>query len=114
MRHLDPVAAARAAVSARSDRPAMAILHDSPDTRIIVFRLDAGQTVPPHRSASTVVLTVLSGTGVLSGEPAATPAEQRCTTADVVAYEPNELHGMRAGTDELIVLATITPRPGER
>jgi quercetin dioxygenase-like cupin family protein len=114
VRHLDPIGTARAAVSARGDRPAMSILHDSADARLITFRLAPGQTVPPHRSSSTVILTVLSGTGVLSGDPAATPSERRCTVGDIVAYEPNELHGMRADTDELIVLATITPRPGER
>lgn len=32
----------------------------------------------------------------------------------VVVYEPYELHGMRAADAEFIVLATITPRPGER
>jgi quercetin dioxygenase-like cupin family protein len=35
-------------------------------------------------------------------------------TGDVVTYEPNELHGMRAVTEELVLLATITPRPGTR
>jgi hypothetical protein len=33
----------------------------------------------------------------------------------MVAYAPGELHGMRATEGaELLLMATITPRPGER
>jgi hypothetical protein len=31
----------------------------------------------------------------------------------MVTYSPNELHGMRAGDEELLLLATIAPRPGD-
>ena len=31
-----------------------------------------------------------------------------------MVYDPEELHGMRATEGELLLLATITPRPGER
>ncbi|HEU4629924.1 MAG TPA: cupin domain-containing protein [Gemmatimonadaceae bacterium] len=88
----------------------MAILHDAPDVRLVVFRLAPGQAVPPHRSTSSVLLTVLEGAGTLSGAG----AERRCTAGDVVAYAPEELHGMRADDGELLLLATITPRPGSR
>ena len=66
--------------------------------------------MPPHRSPSTVLLTVLAGTGTLSGAE----GERVCTAGDVVAYAPDELHGMRATDGELQLLATITPRPGAR
>jgi quercetin dioxygenase-like cupin family protein len=110
MKHLVPVQAARTAVSAHAGRPATAILHDSPDARLVVFRLAPGQAVPPHQSVSTVTLAVLEGTGVLSGGD----GERTCSAGDVVVYAPNELHGMRATDGELLLLATITPRPGER
>jgi len=110
MKALDPVEAARTAVSAHPNRPATAVIHDSEDVRLVVFRLAAGQQVPPHTSHSTVMLRVLEGSGVLSGGT----GERECTTGDLVAYEPNELHGMRATDEELLVLATITPRPGNR
>jgi len=103
-------AAARAAVAAHPDRPATAILHDSPDARLVVFRLAPGQSVSPHRSTSSVILHVLRGSGQLSGES----AEQAVSTGDMVVYQPNELHGMRANDQELLLLATITPRPGAR
>lgn len=97
-----------------ANRPATAILHDTPDVRLIVFRLMPGQEVPAHRSLSSVVLTVLAGTGVLSGEQDGHPCEQVCAAGDVMAYAPNELHAMRALDDELLLLASITPRPGAR
>ena len=106
---LDPRAAAHAAHAAPG-RPATAVLHDAPDARLVVFRLAPGQAVPPHRSASTVTLAVLEGAGVLSGGD----GERACATGDVVVYAPDETHGMRATDRELLLLATITPRPGER
>jgi len=113
---LDPRAAARAAVSTNPARPATAIVHDSPDARLVVFRLAPGQAVAPHRSASTVLLEVLDGAGTLSGEADGGAADERaCRAGDAVLYAPNELHGMRAGDGaELLLLATITPRPGTR
>ena len=107
---LAPQAAAREAHAAHAARPATAILHDSADLRLVVFRLAPGQAVPPHRSASTVMLTVLAGAGTLSGGD----DERACAAGDVVVYDPGELHGMRATDGELLLLATITPRPGER
>ncbi|MDF1501375.1 cupin domain-containing protein [Roseisolibacter sp. H3M3-2] len=107
---LDPRAAARAAHAASSTRPATAVLHDGPDARLVVFRLAPGQAVPPHRSASTVTLAVLEGAGVLSGGD----GERACAAGDVAVFQPDELHGMRAEGGELLLLATITPRPGSR
>ena len=106
---LDPRTAAYNAVG-RTARPATAILFDSADVRLVVFRLEPGQAVPPHQSTSSVMLTVLQGEGWVSDAK----AERMCAVGDVVCYEPNELHGMRAGDRPLHLLATITPRPGER
>jgi len=115
MTRLDAMHAARDAVSAHPDRPATAIVHDVADARLVVFRLAAGQTVAPHRSTSTVLLAVLAGAGVLSGEEDGAPVERPCVAGDMVAYAPSELHGMRADRgEELLLLATITPRPGAR
>lgn len=107
---LDPRGAARTATAAHPGRPAMSIVHDTPDARLVVFRLAPGQEVRPHRSTSSVLLTVLDGRGVLSGEG----AERACASGDVVAYDPHELHGMRAPDEELVLLATITPAPAAR
>lgn len=114
MKVLTPIDAARSAVAPNSSRPATAVLLDTPDARLVVFRLAPGQSVPSHKNASTVLLTVLSGSGFLTGERDGQPDERECSAGDVIAYAPHESHAMRAGESELMLLATITPRPGER
>lgn len=110
MRHLDPADAARAAVAAHPDRPATALVHDARDVRLVVFRIAPGQAVPSHTSRSTVVLQVISGGGLISGPEVEIPA----AAGAVIAFEPGEEHGMRALDSELVILATIAPRPGSR
>jgi quercetin dioxygenase-like cupin family protein len=107
---LDPRTAARDAVAASPTRPATAVIHDAPDARLVVFRIAPGQEVAPHTSVSTVLLTVLAGSGILSGGD----EERRCAAGELVTYPPGERHGMRAIDEELLLLATITPRPGTR
>ena len=105
--------ARRAAVDAKvsnSTRPATAIVHDTPDARVVVFRIAPGQTVAPHRNGSTVILTVLSGHGIVTGGD----SRRVVSAGEVVAFEPNELHGMSAVDAEFVLLATITPRPSAR
>lgn len=111
MKHLDATAAALAAVAPNATRPATAVIHDSDDVRLVVFRIGAGQQVAPHHSPSTVILRVLAGSGILSG---ADGKERTCIGGDTIVYEPNEMHGMRSDVDELLILATIAPRPGSR
>lgn len=78
----------------------------------MIFRLDAGQTVPPHSSDSSVLLTVVRGPGYVSGSMDGEVKETAVDTGVVVTYLPNEVHGMRAGARVFIVVATIAPRPG--
>jgi quercetin dioxygenase-like cupin family protein len=108
MKVLDPRRAATEAVTANASRPATAIVHDSDDARLVVFRLAPGQAVAPHRSNSTVMLSVLGGSGFVSGSE----GERDVSAGDLVVYAPDEVHGMRAGDEELTLLATIAPRPG--
>lgn len=110
MNRYDPGAAARAAVSAAPDRPAVSILHDSEEARLVVFRLAPGQRVAEHTSTSSVFLTVVSGTGYVSGSG----GEQPVGPGEIVAFESKEPHGMRADREELVLAAFITPRPGSR
>lgn len=103
----DTPAVAAGAVSARPDRPATALVHDATDVRLVLFRIEPGQQVAPHTSPSTVVLTVLSGAGLVTGGD----REQPARAGMVVAYAPNERHGMRAVDERMVVLAAIAPRP---
>ncbi|MEO9046704.1 MAG: cupin domain-containing protein [Gemmatimonadaceae bacterium] len=100
------------AVSANPDRASTAILYDSDDARVVVFRIDAGQSVPLHSSDSTVLLTVVSGSGFVSGPVDGVVSEQRVTAGIVATYSPGEMHGMRADSGDLVIVATIAPRPG--
>jgi quercetin dioxygenase-like cupin family protein len=107
---LDALEAARTAVAANASRPATAVIHDSDDLRLVVFRLSPGQQVPPHTSHSTVTLTVLEGSGIISGGD----GERECSKGDIITYERNELHGMKADSEEFLLLAAIAPRPSSR
>ena len=104
------LALAEGAVSGRSERPATAVLHDSPDARVVVFRIEPGQEVTPHTSTSTVLLSVVAGRGMVSGAS----GEQAVIPGDLVAYDVGELHGMRAAGERLVIAAVIAPRPGAR
>lgn len=107
---LDPKSAARAAIGVAASRPATALLFDSADMRLIVFRLKPGTSVPVHTSESSVMLTVLDGEGIIRSDI----EERVCRAGDVVCFAPREPHGMAAMNEEFQLLATITPRPGER
>lgn len=107
MKILDLRAAAAAAVSSNPTRPATAVVHDAPAVRLVVFRIEPGQQVAPHTNPGTVVLTVLSGRGSISGAG----ETHEVGAGSVVAYAPGELHAMRAGEESFCLLATII-RPG--
>lgn len=103
MKLLDTHAAARDAVASNPTRPATATVHDAPGVRLVVFRLEPGQHVAPHVSEMTVLLTVLSGHGVISGGDRETEAGP----GEIATFAPGELHGMRAGDERFCLLATI-------
>ena len=107
---LDPAASARDAVAAQPTRPATKMLLDTADARVVVFRIAPGQAVPPHRSDASVLLLVLEGSGVVSGGD----GERVAGTGDLLAFEPGEMHGMRAEAEPFHLLAVIAPRPGSR
>jgi quercetin dioxygenase-like cupin family protein len=108
MKAYDLRAAAAAAVSAGRDRPAVAMLHDHEDARLVIFRIAPGQQVASHTSSSSVFMTVVSGSGLVSGGE----DERPVNAGDVLAFAPREPHGMRAEREELVIAALIAPRPG--
>lgn len=106
----DTRTAAASAVSSRPDRPATTLLHDCPDARVLLFRIEPGQEVPVHTNASSVLLEIVSGTGTVAGAA----GERRVGPGDIVVYEPHEPHGMRAASEQMVIVAVIAPRPGSR
>ncbi|MEP7067190.1 MAG: cupin domain-containing protein [Gemmatimonadota bacterium] len=110
MKLLNLLDTAREAAPARPDRPAMVVVSDEAAARLVVFRIAPGQSVPPHRNASLVMLTVIRGTGTIAGESEGAAITRPCGSGDLFVFQPGELHGMSTGADELILLAAITPR----
>lgn len=110
MKRYDPAESARSAVSAAPDRPAVSVLHDEDEGRLVVFRIAPGQKVARHTSTSNVFLTVVSGTGYVTG----VEGERAVGAGEIIAIAPREPHAMRADREELVLAAFITPRPGSR
>jgi quercetin dioxygenase-like cupin family protein len=106
MKVLDASALAAETVS-HAGRPATALVHDSADARVVIFRIEPGQQVPVHTSASTVILTIMSGSGVVTG----IEGERVVRAGGLVTYDAMEPHGMRAGDEQLVIAAVIAPRP---
>jgi quercetin dioxygenase-like cupin family protein len=104
MKVIDAITAARAAVSANPSRPAAATVQDAPGVRLVVLRIEPEQEVAPHVSEATVLLTVLDGTGIISGGEG---EKIIAGPGSVVVFEPQELHGMRATGERFTLLATI-------
>lgn len=101
---------AAAAISANATRPATALMHDSADARVVMFRIEPGQQVAEHTSSSTVLLIVISGSGVVSGAT----GNSDVRAGDIIAYAADEPHGMRANDETFVLAAVIAPRPGVR
>lgn len=97
-----------AAPPARPDRPSTRVLHDEPNLRVIAFHLLPGQTVPPHRSTSTVLVQVIAGAGRFAGED----AEATLRAGESAVYRPGETHSITATGEPLVFHAVIAPRPG--
>lgn len=110
MKVYDARVTAAQAVANHPDRPATALLHDSADARVVMFRIEPGQEVPVHTSTSTVLLVIVAGTGTVAGGD----GDRRVGPGDIVAYDPQEPHGMRADGEQLVIAAIIAPRPGSR
>ena len=108
MRLHDPVHAPELARSPERTRPAVSIAEDSPDARLVFFRIAPGQRVATHASASSVVLVVMAGSGFVSGSD----GEREVRAGMIAAIDPREPHGMRSGAEELVLAAVIAPRPG--
>jgi quercetin dioxygenase-like cupin family protein len=92
---------------ARVDRHATAVLHDEANARVIAFTLGPGQVIGTHRSASTVLVHVVRGSGRFEGEAGAAELEVGATAV----FSPGEAHGMTAGEDGLEFLAVLSPGP---
>ncbi len=91
----------------RTDRPASALLHDEANVRVVAFALEPGQIVPPHSSASTVMVHVRRGGGRFLGAGDAA----RLAAGESAIYQAAETHSIEAGSEGVEFLAIISPGP---
>ncbi|HEX7243350.1 MAG TPA: AraC family ligand binding domain-containing protein [Longimicrobiaceae bacterium] len=91
----------------REDRPATAVAHDEENARVVTFDLLPGQRVPPHRNASTVIVSVVAGSGTFRGADGAALLR----AGEMAVYAPGEEHSIEAGEGPLSFVAVIAPRP---
>ncbi len=89
------------------DRPASQLVHDSDDMRVVVFGLEPGQVVSAHVSPSSVLMTVVEGSGTFLVKEGV----REVKAGDVTICAPNEPHGMTAGNERMVILAVIAPSP---
>ncbi len=92
----------------RAERPATVVLHDEANARIVAFRLEPGQRIPPHHSNSTVIVQVTAGSGTFIGED----GRALLSAGETAVYAPGETHAIEAGDEPLRFLAILAPRPG--
>lgn len=83
------------------------LVHDSPNSRVVLFSFEPGQGLEAHTSTSEVIFMGMEGSAtVLLGDEETPIAEK-----EIVVCPPNVPHGLRAA-ERAAVLAIITPRPG--
>lgn len=92
---------------ANADRPATRLLHDEPNVRLVAFHLQPGQVVKEHFSPSSVLLQVIEGEGLFTGDG----GDARLAAGEAVMYAPGEMHGIRAESEALRFVAVIAPGP---
>jgi len=90
------------------DRPISEVVYEDENAKIIRFYVRAGQEIKPHKSSSSVYITVLKGK--LSFYIGKDETEREVGEGATVFYEPNELHGFKALEDS-VVEAIVTPKP---
>lgn len=87
--------------------PFRELVYEDTNARVIRFYLREGQEIRPHRSPSSVFISVLSGK--LSFFIGREGKEETLDAGSTVFYEPEELHGFKALEDS-VAEAVITPK----
>jgi quercetin dioxygenase-like cupin family protein len=92
----------------RTERPSTQIVHDDSFARVVAFHLLPGQKVPPHHSSSRVLVHVIEGAGLFSGDTSA-----MLSAGEMAVFAPGETHAIEALETSLRFVAILTPRPGD-
>lgn len=87
-------------------RPMSRLLADSPEARVVLFSIRAGQEIPAHISPSRVFMYCAQGAGAFLKGTDQIPVK----AGTLVECDPYENHGMSA-TEDMLVMAVIAPCP---
>lgn len=93
-------------ITFKPDRISREMIFDSPEMRIALMCLDAGQKLDPHRAPLRLLMYCVEGKGTFTvGDSKIEADEKTCITC-----EPMVLHGFAADKGEsLVVMAVVTP-----
>lgn len=82
------------------------MLFDSPEMRIALMCLEAGQKLEPHKAPLRLLMYVVEGSGTFTvGDKKIVANEKTCIPCD-----PMVPHGFSADKgDKLVVMAVVTP-----
>ncbi|RUM28859.1 MAG: cupin domain-containing protein [Aquifex sp.] len=90
------------------EKPVSEVVYEDANAKVVRFYLKGGQEIKPHKSSSSVYITVLKGK--LNFFLGKDNSEVEVRAGGTVFYEPDELHGFKALEDS-VVEAVITPKP---
>jgi len=93
------------------EKPLSEVVYEDANAKVVRFYLKGGQEIKPHKSPSSVCITVLKGK--LNFFLGKDNSEVEVYAGGTVFYEPEELHGFKALEDS-VVEAVITPKPTHR
>lgn len=94
-----------------ADKPVVEKIYENETVRVVLFYLKSGSIIDLHTSTSTVITTVLKGSGkfyIGSRENIKILQE-----GETLIYDPNEPHGFEA-VEDMVVQAIITLLPVKR
>ncbi|NOY52512.1 MAG: cupin domain-containing protein [Deltaproteobacteria bacterium] len=87
--------------------PVKQFLQDTPEMKMALLCMEAGQEIPPHGAPARVMMQVLDG----EGEFTLGNKKRKGIAGNLLLCNPDEPHGVRAVT-RLTVLAVVAPNPG--
>ncbi len=93
-------------INFKLDKISREMLSDSPEMRIALMCLEAGQKLEPHKAPLRLLMYVVEGKGTITvGEESLEVDEKTCVPCD-----PMIMHGFAADKGEkLVIMAVVTP-----
>lgn len=81
-------------------------IFETPELLINLFGFKTGQVLPDHKTSSTAVIQILTGSMTVT----ANGHDHQLTAGETITLEPHQPHSLRAHTDSVVQLI-LTPHP---